>query len=88
MNKQEIYNILASHPNVKVQNDIQLRTKCFLCGDSAKNPNKKRLGIKIDVHNPTEPILYQCFNCFQKGIFTLGIKLRQYTTKFQMCFIL
>ena len=47
-----------------------LQTKCFICGDSKKNPNKKRLGIKIDFNNPDEPILFHCFNCGAMGVFT------------------
>lgn len=70
MDKREIYRILASNKNVVASSPIQLRTRCFICGDSKKNPNKKRLGIKIDVNNPKEPILYNCFNCFAKGVFT------------------
>lgn len=70
MDKREMYRILSSHPNVVASGGPQLRTKCFICGDSKKNPNKKRLGIKIDVNNPKEPILYNCFNCFAKGVFT------------------
>lgn len=66
--KQEIFRKLASLDNVEVKNGIQLVTRCVLCGDSAKNPNKKRLGIKIDCSNPSEPILYQCFNCGETGI--------------------
>lgn len=48
----------------------QFRTRCVLCGDSKKDPNKMRLGIKIDETNPEEPILYRCFNCNRSGILT------------------
>lgn len=48
----------------------QFRTRCILCGDSKKDPNKMRLGIKIDATNPEEPILYRCFNCNRSGILT------------------
>ena len=70
MNKQEIFDILKATPGVVATSDVQLITRCFLCGDSAKNKNKKRLGIKIDVHNPSEPILYHCFNCNAYGVLT------------------
>lgn len=70
MTKLEIFNYIKSLPNVIEQSSVQLRTKCFLCGDSKKNPYKKRLGIKCDPFKPEEPILYQCFNCFRKGVFT------------------
>ena len=69
MNKQEIYDIIKSLPEVD-GNGAQLRMRCFICGDSKKNRNKKRLGIKIDVNNPLEPILYNCFNCGEHGVIT------------------
>lgn len=69
MNKQEIYDIIKSLPEVD-GNGVQLRMRCFICGDSKKNRNKKRLGIKIDVNNPLEPILYNCFNCGEHGVIT------------------
>lgn len=71
MTKQEIFDRLSSEPNVVVQNEDQLRVKCFLCGDSRKNPNKKRLGIKFNIHDATKPIQYNCFNCFEHGAFTV-----------------
>ena len=71
MTRQEIYDRLASEPDVVVQNEDQLRVKCFLCGDSKKNPNKKRLGIKFNIHDPDKPIQYNCFNCFEHGAFTV-----------------
>lgn len=48
----------------------QFRTRCVLCGDSKKDPNKMRLGIKIDETNPEEPIWYHCFNCNRAGVLT------------------
>lgn len=50
----------------------QFRTRCIFCGDSKKDPNKMRLGIKVDVNNPDEPVLYHCFNnnCGRAGILT------------------
>ena len=70
MTKQEIYNILKSTPGVVATSNIQLQTKCFICGDSKKNPYKKRLGIKVDINDPREPIMYNCFNCGAYGVFT------------------
>lgn len=49
---------------------IQFHTRCVLCGDSKKDPNKMRLGIKINPDNPEEPILYHCFNCEERGVVT------------------
>lgn len=73
MNKQDLYNILSSAPNSRAVSSTQICTRCFICGDSHKNSNKKRLYIKIDVNNPREPVLYWCFNCFSKGIFTANM---------------
>lgn len=71
MTKNEIYEELSRLPNVKVVRDhVQLLTRCVLCGDSEKNPNKMRLYIKCDVTNPTEPVLYDCFNCGESGVLT------------------
>ena len=73
LTKKEIYNRLASFPGVYKQSDVQLRIRCFICGDSAKNENKKRLGIKIDIHDPDAPVVYNCFNCYAQGIFTASM---------------
>ena len=73
MNKVEIFNYLKSLPGVEERSSTQLRCKCFLCGDSKKNPYKKRLGIKCDISKPEEPILYNCFNCFRSGVFTVDM---------------
>ena len=70
MDKHEIFMELSRLNNVESKNNMQFVTRCVLCGDSAKNPNKKRLGIKCDYTNPTEPILYHCFNCGESGILT------------------
>lgn len=78
MSRKEIYDYLLSIQDIYEVNDgskEKLKTRCFLCGDSKNNPNKKRLGIKIG-HDENEPLLYQCFNCNQKGIFDVSM-LRQ-----------
>lgn len=68
--KLEVQRYLKSlYPIVK-GDGIQYRTKCILCGDSKKDPNKMRLGIKVDPDNPEEPILYHCFNCERRGVLT------------------
>ncbi len=71
--KRIIYNALKDNPEVKVSSSMQLETKCFLCGDSKKNPNKKRLGIKCNFNDPDEPVLFNCFNCGAHGIFTVDM---------------
>lgn len=68
MNKKEIFHELSNIKGIEPTSSIQLITRCILCGDSQRIPNKKRLGIKVDWTNPTEPILYQCFNCGATGI--------------------
>lgn len=65
--KIELFNYLKSLPNVTEVNPVQLQTKCFLCGDGTHG--KRRFGIKIDTNNPTEPVLYNCFNCGEFGVF-------------------
>lgn len=70
MDKHEIFMELSRLNNVESKSNMQFTTRCVLCGDSAKNPNKKRLGIKCDYTNPTEPILYHCFNCGASGVLT------------------
>ena len=68
--KIELQNYLKSlYPIVK-GDGIQFRTRCILCGDSKKDPNKMRLGIKVDPNNLDEPVLYHCFNCNKVGILT------------------
>lgn len=57
------------YPDVK-GSGIQFRTRCILCGDSRKDPNKMRLGIKVDPDNIDEPVLYRCFNCNRTGVLT------------------
>ena len=68
--KLEVQQYLKNlYPIVKGEG-IQYRTRCILCGDSKKDPNKMRLGIKVDPSNPEEPILYHCFNCERRGVLT------------------
>lgn len=70
MDRLELYNKLKNLPNVEEKDDYWLATRCVLCGDSAKDPHKKRLYIHIDPTNPSEPIGFNCFNCMRKGIVT------------------
>lgn len=71
MNNQDLFNIIASAPNTRVVNDRQIATRCFLCGDSAKNPYKKRLYIYFNPNDPTDYPTYYCFNCFDTGNFNV-----------------
>lgn len=70
MNKLELYNKLRSLPNVEEKDDYWFATRCVLCGDSAKDPTKKRLYIHLDPTNPAEPVGFKCFNCMEHGVVT------------------
>lgn len=63
MDKRELYNYLCSLENVVQKDDWWCATQCVLCGDSKKNPYKKRLYINCDPTKPDEPVWYKCFNC-------------------------
>lgn len=52
------------------QSDTQYTIRCPLCGDSRRDRKKARFGIKIDVNDPTSPVLYNCFNCGEGGLLT------------------
>lgn len=73
MTKQDLYDILSHAPDSRAVNSTEICTRCFICGDSSKNVNKKRLYIKVDPNNPKEPALYWCFNCYAKGVFTANM---------------
>lgn len=73
LSKKEIYDRLASCPAIHKKSDIQLVTRCVLCGDSKKNQSKERLYIKVNIYDESEPIMYNCFNCFESGLLTTQI---------------
>lgn len=69
--KEELRRYLINlYPAVKESGEHNFRTRCVLCGDSKKDPNKMRLGIKVDPDNIEEPIWFNCFNCGSSGILT------------------
>ncbi len=68
--KEELFSILRNHRGCHDVGDGRIRTRCILCGDSKKDPHKMRLNIKCDPHNPTEPVMFICFNCGESGILT------------------
>lgn len=70
MDKLELYNKLRNLPNVEEKDDYWLATRCVLCGDSAKDPTKKRLYIHIDPTNSAEVVGFKCFNCTRHGVVT------------------
>lgn len=53
--------------------DIRVKTRCVLCGDSKKDYNKKRLYILSDFNDPSEPVMYKCFNCGEYGMLTVDM---------------
>ena len=68
--KKQVRDHLLKNKKVRPVDKTRLAMRCFLCGDSKKNLDKKRLYVKIDIENPTEPMLYKCFNCNAEGIVT------------------
>lgn len=70
MDKRQLYEYLCSLPNVVPKDDWWCCTQCVLCGDSKKNPYKKRLYIHCDPMVPEEPVWYKCFNCNACSILT------------------
>ena len=71
--KSEMLAILRRNRNCKEVGEIRVKTKCVLCGDSKKDPTKQRLYILCDPTNPSEPVLYKCFNCDESGVLTVDI---------------
>lgn len=69
MTKYDIMAALLTVPDMSQRSSEQLVCRCILCGDSKKDPNKKRMGILI-TENPKEPIVFNCFNCFESGYLT------------------
>ena len=70
MTKAELYKVFQSLPNVYEKEDYWFQTRCVLCGDSQKDPNKRRLYIKLDPTNPTTSVGFRCFNCMEHGVLT------------------
>lgn len=69
-NKADFYKFLCSLPNVTQKDDWWCCTQCVLCGDSKKDPNKKRLYINCDPTKPDDPVWYKCFNCNACSVLT------------------
>lgn len=65
--------------------DIRVKTRCVLCGDSKKDPNKKRLYIKCDFNDASEPITYMCFNCGEYGSLTTDILTMIVGEDYELC---
>lgn len=71
MNRLDLYKeFQKKKPDIVEKDDYWFATRCVLCGDSKKDPNKKRLYIKLDPTDPTQPVGFRCFNCMEHGIVT------------------
>ncbi len=62
---------ILSNNIVKRVNSTEIATRCPFCGDSKKDKNKTRFYIHCDFDD-NSPIIYYCFNCQEKGVFTLN----------------
>lgn len=71
--KQEFLGALQRSFYCKPVGDVRVKTRCVLCGDSHKDPNKQRLYIKCDYNDPSEPVQYICFNCGEYGMLTVDM---------------
>lgn len=67
--KEEILNRLKENKSFKRASLNQYCMRCTICGDSKKDPSKRRLYFKIDTTDDS-PIMYHCFNCDSSGILT------------------
>jgi DNA primase len=47
-------------------NGMNFNARCLLCGDSAKNPRKRRFNLK---YSPETGGVFNCFNCGESGSF-------------------
>jgi len=71
--KEILLSILQHNRECVPVGDIRVKTKCILCGDSKKDQNKKRLYIKCDPLDVSEPVMYICFNCGESGLLTVDM---------------
>lgn len=69
MNHDKLYFLegLTSFREFEKVGEIRVKTRCMLCGDSKKDPNKKRFYILCD---PADNgfVQYICFNCGESGV--------------------
>lgn len=70
--KEEFINRLRHIREFADVSAIRVKTQCRLCGDSKKDPNKKRFYILCDPID-SEPVKYICFNCGAYGMLTADI---------------
>lgn len=67
--KAELLDILQHNRDCTPVGAIRVKTRCMLCGDSRKDPNKKRFYIVCDPMTQ-EAVKYMCFNCGEYGMLT------------------
>lgn len=68
--KKDLWDSLTDVPSAKIIARNQIVMRCPICGDSKKDPNKKRFYVKLDLKDNNSPVLYHCFNCESSGILT------------------
>ena len=87
--REELLMLPASEP----YREKHIMVRCPYCGDSIKHFDHGHLGIKIDMNDDTEPIMYKCLRCDTSGILTDrnlldlsidDITLRKNLTKYNM----
>lgn len=71
--KSAFLSILQNSRDCVPVGDVRVKCKCILCGDSKRDPNKKRLYLKCDPLDVSEPITYICFNCGESGMLTVDM---------------
>lgn len=71
--KTQMWNKLLSIDSATKVSDTQIIMRCQLCGDSKYDLNKKRFGVKININDDSEPIMFNCFNCGASGVLTPSV---------------
>lgn len=70
--KEEILSRLMDIRGFQRSSLGQYHMRCLICGDSKKDPHKKRLYFRINTTDES-PILYCCHNCGSSGILTSDV---------------
>ena len=71
--KERVIELLSQLPAYSVNSSkTQHTVRCPYCGDSS-NINHSHFSIKIDVSDPTSPMLYNCLKCPVSGLLTASV---------------
>lgn len=71
--KERVIELLSQLPAYSVNSSgTQHTVRCPYCGDST-NVNHSHFSIKIDVSDPTSPMLYNCLKCPVSGILNASV---------------